>query len=95
MFNVAANIAVISVWCTSSMLVVIYQNEDLMVCESECENVCPFQTMLDFKGHETEDVAASSRWETKGQPMKHDCPCLPRARPNRNSYHRSNTFREV
>ena len=54
--NVAANIAVRSVWCTSSMWGLIYQTEDLMICESDCEKLCPFLTMmLDLKEHEPEE----------------------------------------
>ena len=51
--RVCANISIRSVWATKSMFGLIYQTEDLMVCESEGVNICPFETMvLELPEHE-------------------------------------------
>ena len=63
--KVAANISVRSVWATNSQWGIIYHTEDLLVCESECERVCPFGAFkLDIPEHEMgedEDYGVSSR----------------------------------
>ena len=52
--KIAVEVGIRSVWCTSSMWGLIYQTENLMICESEMEPVCPFKTMMvELKEHET------------------------------------------
>ena len=63
--KVAANISVRSVWATNSQWGILYHTEDLMVCESEAERVCPFDAfMLDHlpenEGEHEEDGEGAS-----------------------------------
>ena len=61
--KVAAHISVRSVWATNSLWGIVYHTEDLLVCESECERVCPFDVfMLELPETEEEhEGIASSR----------------------------------
>ena len=54
--KVAANISIRNVWATNSQWGIIYHTEDLLVCESDSERVCPFDAfMLELPETEMEE----------------------------------------